>query len=103
MKRCARCHLTKRLADFHVNVARRDGVQTYCKFCRAVIDHERYERRRGTELPTRRMTGEREAVLEELAKCELVCTNCHTIRTFERAGWPRARNRMSEWMTLYAA
>lgn len=26
-------------------------------------------------------------ILDEIAKCELVCTNCHTIRTFQRAGW----------------
>jgi hypothetical protein len=30
----------------------------------------------------------RQEVLEEIAKCELVCANCHAIRTFERAGWP---------------
>jgi len=29
----------------------------------------------------------REEVLSELAKCDLVCTNCHTIRTFARSGW----------------
>ena len=29
----------------------------------------------------------RDAVLAEIAKCELVCTNCHAIRTFHRAGW----------------
>lgn len=29
----------------------------------------------------------RPEVLEEVAKCELVCANCHAIRTFERAGW----------------
>jgi hypothetical protein len=29
----------------------------------------------------------REEVLDEIAKCELVCANCHALRTFERAGW----------------
>jgi hypothetical protein len=29
----------------------------------------------------------REDVLAEVAKCDLVCTNCHIIRTFERADW----------------
>ena len=29
----------------------------------------------------------REEVLAEIAKCDLVCTNCHTIRTFTRAEW----------------
>lgn len=29
----------------------------------------------------------REEILAEIAKCELVCTNCHTIRTGMRGGW----------------
>jgi hypothetical protein len=29
----------------------------------------------------------REDVLAEIAKCDLVCTNCHVIRTFTRAEW----------------
>jgi hypothetical protein len=29
----------------------------------------------------------RDEILEEIAKCELVCANCHAIRTFHRAGW----------------
>lgn len=26
-------------------------------------------------------------ILREIAKCELVCTNCHIVRTFSRNGW----------------
>ena len=29
----------------------------------------------------------RDEVRAEIAKCELVCTNCHTIRTVMRAEW----------------
>jgi hypothetical protein len=29
--------------------------------------------------------GNKKAVLEEVAKCELVCANCHAIRTWERS------------------
>ena len=29
------------------------------------------------------------AVLEEIAKCDVVCANCHVRRTAKRAGWPR--------------
>jgi len=29
----------------------------------------------------------RDDVLAEIAKCDLVCTNCHAIRTFSRAPW----------------
>ena len=28
--------------------------------------------------------GSRQLLLEEIAKCELVCANCHAIRTFNR-------------------
>jgi hypothetical protein len=135
VKRCPRCGETKPLSAFHKNKWRRDGVQTYCKPCRAVIDHYRYERLRGTRVPTRTWergraewllslkigrpctdcghpfppqvlqwdhlpgvlklgeisTGlrgrSRDDILDEIAKCELVCTNCHAIRTFQRAGW----------------
>jgi hypothetical protein len=27
----------------------------------------------------------RETILDEISKCELVCANCHAVRTFERA------------------
>ena len=135
VKRCARCGETKPLVEFHINRTRRDGLQTYCKPCRAVIDHASYERIRGTRVPSREwergraewllslkrgrpctdcgrvfppevmqwdhLPGllklgnistdlrkrSREQVIQEIAKCELVCTNCHTIRTFARAGW----------------
>ncbi len=29
----------------------------------------------------------RDDVLAEIAKCDLVCTNCHAMRTFARSGW----------------
>ena len=29
----------------------------------------------------------RAEVLAEIAKCDLVCANCHAIRTFARSGW----------------
>lgn len=31
-----------------------------------------------------------EAVLDEIAKCEVVCANCHRRRTAKRGGWRRA-------------
>jgi hypothetical protein len=29
----------------------------------------------------------REEILAEIAKCDLVCANCHAIRTFTRSNW----------------
>lgn len=151
MKRCSKCKQTKPLTDFHRNVLRRDGVQTYCKMCRAAIDHERYERSRGRAVPRRSLGSDRgraawllslkigrpctdcrrvyppqvmqwdhlpgfhklgdiseafwgrsrEEVLAEIAKCELVCANCHTIRTFERSGWASSWS-LNEMPSVYA-
>lgn len=135
MKRCPRCGETKPHSEFHLSRRRRDGLQSICKSCRAVIDHDRYERQRGTRVPTRTWergrrlwllslkTGRpctdcgkifppqvmqwdhlpgnlklgnistglrdrsRQEILDEIAKCELVCANCHALRTFQRSGW----------------
>lgn len=137
MKLCSGCGEVKLLSEFHKNKGRKDGVNSYCKPCRAVIDHKRYEAKVGKCVPRHPQGSEqgrsawltglkagrpctdcgrvfppqvmqwdhlpgyqklgdlsedfwgrpREDVLAEIAKCELVCTNCHTIRTFERNGW----------------
>jgi len=42
----------------------------------------------------------RTQILEEIAKCELVCANCHTIRTFERSGWAESWS-LREEMGIY--
>lgn len=150
MKRCHRCGVTKLLAEFHVNQIRRDGVQTYCKLCRSDLDHQRYERRRGTPAPRRQTGGQlrtrqwlidlktgractdcrrvyppaamqwdhlpgrvklgdvsalcalsREVILAEIAKCELVCVNCHTMRTAVRAGWISSGRQVQEFAGAY--
>lgn len=135
VKRCPGCGETKRQSEFHLSRCRRDGLQSICKSCRKVLDHARYERRRGTRtqprmweraraawllslkggrpctdcgriyapqvmqwdhLPGSLKLGNistdlrgrsRQEILDEIAKCELVCANCHAIRTFKRAGW----------------
>jgi len=42
----------------------------------------------------------REEVLAEVAKCELVCANCHNMRTFARNGWASSWS-LSETSALY--
>lgn len=39
-----------------------------------------------------RLTMSLESVFNEIAKCEVVCSNCHKIRTAKRAGWTLHRN-----------
>lgn len=41
----------------------------------------------------------RDEVLAEISKCDLVCTNCHRIRTFTRAEW--GRKWLQEQATTY--
>lgn len=31
-----------------------------------------------------------ESILEEIAKCEIVCANCHSVRTCETYGWHKS-------------
>ena len=35
---------------------------------------------------SKRLMAKRETILVEIAKCDLVCSNCHRIRTHERRG-----------------
>jgi len=37
--------------------------------------------------------GNRRRVLEEIAKCELVCANCHAVRTFVGRGVATSQDR----------
>lgn len=36
-----------------------------------------------------RRSASLDRVLEEVAKCDLVCANCHRLRTTDREGWLR--------------
>ena len=37
-----------------------------------------------SEISTLLYSGYRQVLLDEIAKCELVCANCHAVRTFLR-------------------
>lgn len=139
-KRCPRCATVKPRSAFARAKNRADGLQSYCRECRADLDHEKYQLAVGRTFPRRTRTVyaySREAwlrslktgrpctdcgrvfdaqvmqwdhlpqyekigdiagswagrteqdILNEIAKCELVCTNCHIMRTFARNGWAR--------------
>ena len=137
MKLCSGCGQVRLLSEFHKNKGRKNGVNSRCKTCRAVLAHERYEAKVGRSVPRHPQRSERrrsawlvglkaarpctdcgrifphqvmqwdhlpgyeklgdlsedfwgrtrDEILAEIAKCHLVCTNCHTIRTFKRNGW----------------
>src|SRR6266567_2197790 len=78
MKRCPRCGETKPLTEFHRSKARRDGVQPYCIPCRSQIDHDRYQRLRGTRVPSRAWERGRTEWLLSL-KAGRPCTDCGRI------------------------
>jgi hypothetical protein len=46
-------------------------------------DHVRGEKIRSVSEMCNRMCS-KETILTEIAKCELVCANCHAVRTFNR-------------------
>lgn len=64
-----------------------------CTDCGRVLPHQvmQWDHRPGTEklgeISGAFKTRTREEILAEIAKCDLVCTNCHSMRTFSRSGW----------------
>src|SRR5437773_1609137 len=77
MKRCPRCGETKSQFEFHRASLRADGLQPYCKSCRAEIDHKRYERSRGRSVPRRRLGSDRGRAAWLLSlKVGRPCTDC---------------------------
>lgn len=83
----------KPLEAFH-RWARRDGRQVYCKACRKAYDAECYARTKHRRKPfadrhTARQHSRRK-LLAEIEKCELVCANCHALRTVARSQERRA-------------
>jgi hypothetical protein len=68
------------------------------------FDHRTLERKLGNIawMVSRRRTVD--DVLAEIAKCEVVCANCHCIRTFQRLGRAQAVMAVEvEWPTFDSA
>lgn len=85
------------IADhFYRDRSRKTGFHRRCKACYCVRtsayaaanrdkqnDHVRGDKVGNVSWLMNRSQG-RDKVLAEIAKCDLVCANCHRIRTFER-------------------
>jgi hypothetical protein len=76
----------ERFTDYY----RRLKSNTPCADCGGVFHHAamQWDHLPGSdkvaELSTLFRKGRKRAFLRELAKCELVCSNCHAVRSFER-------------------
>lgn len=44
MKQCYRCKVIKDTSEFHKYSRNRDGLQSYCRPCKRLIDNEHYKR-----------------------------------------------------------
>lgn len=68
--------------------------ETPCKDCKKLYPHyvmdfdhmDRNDKRMDISLCVQRLV-KWDFLLEEIAKCELVCSNCHRVRTYKRGHW----------------
>lgn len=125
MKICPKCEIKKDKSKFGKNKNRKDGLQTYCKTCRKIIDAESYKnnpnrkisiynakqvrkkkikkiildakssgcakcsetevctldfhhiRDKSFTISTEVYNVSEQALLDEISKCIVVCSNCH--------------------------
>jgi hypothetical protein len=80
LRRCGRCGNHLPIECFN---RLGDGLQWWCRSCFAAYFRDRGDKHR-------HQAATRKAVEVEIARCEVVCTNCHRRRTAKRAGWRRA-------------
>lgn len=112
-KRCVKCRNIKALEEFWVRRSSSDGRHSYCRPCANEYKKNRHNsllqklksvpcQDCGKSYPTyvmdfdhrdpsqkkfeiaHRKTLSEENLLAEIAKCDIVCANCHRIRTHER-------------------
>jgi hypothetical protein len=61
------------------------------------FDHRDPREKKFSILEGRDQLKSRAALLEEIAKCDIVCANCHAVRTYE---WVRANKATLSWFTV---
>jgi hypothetical protein len=63
------------------------------------FDHREPERKSFNVTSSRAMLMRRERLVEEIAKCDIICANCHAVRTYslqaERKAWRRANGTLT--------
>ena len=136
MKKCTACEVSKPHSEFHKRARASDGLQSWCKSCKAKQHTEYFAANKHVWRRNEERTKERsrEYILQmfltgcidcgtkdprvltfdhigddkqfdvangmkrglpnlkrEIAKCEVVCANCHMIRTASRAGSWRSK------------
>lgn len=76
MKLCPGCKQTKHLLDFARNASRKDGIQSYCKQCKAEHDHKYYSRNREAHYQRiKRLLAQNKSKLFEYLKTH-PCVDC---------------------------
>ncbi len=88
---CGRCGQDKPISDYAWRRKACGQRDNYCRPCRADYKREHYAAHRERYIADAvRRDRNWDSVLYEIAKCDVVCANCHRRRTAHRGGFARA-------------
>ena len=88
---CGRCGQDKPISDYAWRRKACGQRDNYCRPCRADYKREHYAAHRERYIADAvRRDRNWDSVLDEIAKCDVVCANCHRRRTALRGGFARA-------------
>lgn len=76
IKKCPRCSEEKSVDDFALNSNKKDGLQTYCKVCKKLIDAVHYKGNKQKQAIRNRINYKKYKVIFDNIKSSIGCIVC---------------------------
>lgn len=73
------------LVEFITSLKQKPCMDCGVQYPHYVMDFDHRENKKyNVSLMGRRLLNSKESILKEIEKCDLICSNCHRIRTYKR-------------------